>query len=130
MYTAKLSRLIEVISRSGDANATDDIKLVKEVYIKSSDYVSAVMMTETARMADKHLFDEAQRYQENFMDLDTKRSTCHNAAMNQFKMVNRLCGMYNVEPVFSESDLSLERAKFADQLIFPIVEELFKERVR
>ncbi len=130
MYLKRIQQLIDAIKASSSNYKEDDLKFISTVFESCSTYMRAVMLTETARMSVRFTFNDPKDYQTYFSSVDSARTSAHNAAMSNLKMMNKLCSEYNSIPIFTDKEMSLPRAEMADKLIKSIVVELFDERVR
>ncbi len=130
MYIEKIKKLIYAITSSNSPYQNDDLKFISTFYESCASYIQAVMSTESMRMALKFTYDNPLDYHIFFESKDNTRSNYHNVAMANIRMINKVCQVYECEPIFTESELNFERVEMADRIIKPIVIELFDARVR
>jgi hypothetical protein len=68
---------------------------------------------------------DGEEYRERMNSIDRSRSTVHNSLIANVKLVNRLCGLYGLEPLFlGDPEDRIEVAEFA----MAVVAENFTNR--
>lgn len=88
----------------------------------AADYVAIVAQMEAARLNFPGRTGADLRTAVS--DADQKRHTAHDALIADVNLVNRICALYGVEPVYTGSDARREYGDFA----FRLVQELFEGR--
>ena len=114
---------LERIQMIATACDTSEKSLVEDMLVHCGEYVSAVTAMETVQR------NFAGRTGEDFRnakeETDRMRTTAHNAAIASIKIVNRLCRLHDMPPVYEGPD---ERRAYGDFAI-SVVNELFAERI-
>ena len=116
----EISRLVEKME---EKNATDDIEIVQGFVQDCSRYVNAVVNMENAITVSRFIL-EPDAYREHLVNLDKSRKIAHDSLIVSTKLVNKLCRLYDIEPVYKGSDSRIEIAEFAKL----VVDEFFAER--
>lgn len=123
MYREKLQSLINaIVLKDNDTMAQ---KAVGDLITSAGRYVKAVVELEGAVMSAKHQF-EGEVYREYIGNLDSVRSIANNSLISNLNIVNRLCGKYEVEPIYTGSDERAAIGDFAGELAL----EIFQTRKR
>lgn len=67
---------------------------------------------------------EPEEYREHLVNLDKSRKIAHDSLIVSTRLLNKLCRLYDIEPIYKGSDSRIEVAEFAKQ----VVDEFFAER--
>ncbi len=119
----KFTALIEAISGSDEPNKKDDLQVVEDFYQACGEYVQAVVQMEAAIITARDRM-EGREYREYLSQLDNSRQHAHEALIASVKILERICLMYQVEPVYQGPTERVPIAEFAMQA----VEEVFRKR--
>lgn len=102
----------------------EDIELVEQALESCNRYVRSVVNMENAIGVARFRM-EASEYRAYIQQLDYSRKINHNATIVNVKLLNRLCDLYGVEPVYEgDVDNRKEVAAFA----FRVVQDYFEGR--
>jgi len=115
-----INRLIEEMEKK---SAKEDIEIVQSFVQDCSKYVDAVVNMENAITVSRFIL-EPDAYREHLVNLDKSRKIAHDSLIVSVKLVNKLCRLYDVDPIYKGSDSRIEVAEFAKQ----VVDEFFAER--
>lgn len=122
MYKEKYTALVNSAHKDDDPEfILESIKMAMKSFC---DYVDVVYNMET-RIKIAATRYEGSDYREFVMNLDRGRRIAHENAIGQLSMLNRLCKMLEVEPLF-DGDLN-DRYQVAD-FCMAITKELFDKR--
>lgn len=121
VYREKINEFIKTISETNDLECLD---LMEDLIDSASDYVRRVNVLEIGIMVGKHN-KEGEEYREYIEKLDKQRSRAHNALISNVKIINRLCRIHNLEPIYQgKEDNRIDIAEFSQK----VVDELFSTR--
>lgn len=95
---------------------------VEEMILKAAEYVEVVTRMETLSRNIAGRSGEALRSM--VADADQQRHRIHDALIVDVDLVNRICKLYDLAPVYTGSSERREYGNFAAQL----VDEIFKNR--
>lgn len=122
-YT-KLINVLGAKEKAGDKEAHEVLRFVHRGIEAFVNYVSVVDMEETqvriaySRLEGEDLRDAVER-------ADRSRRIAHEGAISQASVLNRICGMYGVNPIFTgDVEDRWQVAEFCGE----VVSKIFKER--
>lgn len=101
---------------------TEDKELVEQMISSAADYVKAVVTMETA--AKNILGLEGENFRKFRESTDRSRSIAHDDFITSVNVVNRLCTIYNTDPIYTGSSARRDYGDFA----LDIVSEIFTAR--
>lgn len=119
MYKEIFSRFIQEVSHDKDC-----LELLEDLIEACSNYVASVNDLEAALLSARYRM-EAEEYRKYIADLENNRTRAHNALIANVKIINRLCSMNKLEPMF-KCNLS-NREEVAEEAI-KVVDDLFSNR--
>lgn len=94
-----LSQRISKAAGEGDADAKEDVRMLKRAMDSYFNYVQTVNETETRIKIARFRYD-VEEYQEVAITADRARRIAHEAAISNISIMNRLALFYGVEPVY------------------------------
>jgi hypothetical protein len=116
----RINKLIEAIKEDPDMLA-----LIQEMVDSCANYVDTVVNMENAITIARFKIDDPSEYRAHVQRLDQSRRIAHNVLISNVRIVDRLCKVNKVEPVYGGHDEDrLAIAEFAKQ----VVDEFFEER--
>ena len=95
-----LKALVRNVTTGTDPQCREDAGILEDVLSSFQAYVDAVVHGETQLLLHGPDPDGTQ-YREMVSQYDQHRHGCHEAAIINVKLLNRLAAMYGVEPVFT-----------------------------
>lgn len=101
-----------------------DAELVEQALESCNRYINSIVNMENAIGVARFRM-EAAEYREYIQQLDRSRKINHNATIVNVKILNRLCDLYGVKPVY-EGDL--DNRKEVAAFAFRVVQDYFEER--
>jgi hypothetical protein len=119
----KIKKLIDAINASQEKFKADDLLAVEDFINDCGRYIERVNAMEAALQVAR-LRMEPEDYRQLIMDLDRSRKLTHDALIASVRLVNRLCGVYGVEKIYTGPDERIPIAEFAKE----VTDEYFKER--
>jgi hypothetical protein len=106
-------------------NDPDQVSLVRDMIDSCANYVDTVVNMENMINIYRFRTEDPAELRVMIQRLDQTRRIVHNAVISNVRIVDRLCRINNVEPVFGGLDEDrLAVAEFAKQ----VVDEFFEER--
>lgn len=106
-------------------NDPDQVSLVRDMIDSCTNYVDTVVNMENMINIYRFRTEDPAELRVMIQRLDQTRRIVHNAVISNVRIVDRLCRINNVEPVFGGLDEDrLAVAEFAKQ----VVDEFFEER--
>lgn len=126
MYKEKIENLIDVIRKSGEATAEEDVGYLEDAINACADYVDSVVQMESAITVARFRL-EGEEFRETVERLDKTRRLNHNSAMCGLNMINRVAKVYGVKEIF-EGVEDMDRIEIADNMIYVVVQEFFENR--
>lgn len=115
----RINALLEVVK-----DDADQISLVKNLISSCSHYVDVVVNTENSINIARFKINDPADYREYVQQLDKSRRIAHETVISNVHIVDRLCKLNKVEPIYGGEDDRLAIADFAKQ----VVDEYFEER--
>ena len=116
--------LCDAIRAGGGSNAAEDLETVYDVLLSCADYVRCVVASETLRV-QRGGMDSAE-LGARFEELDHRRTHCHDGMITNIRMLNNLCILYQVPPLYLGDE---DRAHYGDFAI-ALVHDIFDARQR
>lgn len=121
MFREKINEFIRVISKTEDCQCLD---MMEELIDSAGDYLRRVNVLEIGIMVGKYS-KEDNEYREYIEKLDKQRSNAHDNLISNVKIINRLCRINNLPPMYQGNEEDrVEVAEFAQK----VVDELFSTR--
>lgn len=96
---------------------------IETMIASAADYVAVVTQMEAIRL--NFSGRTGQDLRASVGSADQKRHTAHDALIADVNLVNRICSLYQMEPVYTGSDARREYGAFA----FRLVQEIFESRM-
>jgi len=116
----KVNALLEKIKDDADKTS-----LVRDMIDSCANYVDTVVNMENAINVYRFRVEDPSELRVMIQRLDQTRRIVHNALISNVRIVDRLCKMEGVEPIFGGSDEDrLAVAEFAKR----VVDEFFEDR--
>lgn len=116
----KVNALLEKIKDDADKTS-----LVRDMIDSCANYVDTVVNMENAINVYRFRAEDPSELRVMIQRLDQTRRIVHNALISNVRIVDRLCKMEGVEPIFGGSDEDrLAVAEFAKR----VVDEYFEDR--
>ncbi len=119
----KITVLINAIQCSRESHKDHDLEAVEDLIVGCGSYINKVIEMEAA-IATARFRMEPEDFQELVTRLDRNRKYAHDSLIASIRLVNRLCGVYGVSPVYTGPDERIPMAEFA----MLTTEEYFRER--
>ncbi len=119
-----LKALARQVTTGVGAQNSDDAEILEDAISSFRTYVDAVVQGETQLLMHEYGADGTQ-YREMVSQYDQNRHGCHEAAIINVKLLNRLAAMYGLEPVFTGDDT--QRHQVAD-FCLEAVQYFFRNR--
>lgn len=119
----KFTELTNKIKESNSEYALNDIKNVEEYIQECGNYIKRVNDMEAALTVARYRM-EPEDYREYIVELDKKRKVAHDSLIASTRLLNKLCNLYGVEPIYSGSDSRIEIADLAKA----VVDEMYDTR--
>ncbi len=91
--------LMHQITTGIDPDSRDNLEVLETILPSFHAYVDAVVSGETRLLLAGQ--PEGQTYRDLIMQYDTARHSCHEAAIVNIRILNRLAGLYDLPPVFT-----------------------------
>lgn len=116
--------MIDAINRAGNNTyGPSDLQAVEDLIADCGRYVESVTAMEAAQAVARFRL-EPKDYQALIVQLDRNRKMAHDTVIADIRLVNRLCGVYSVPPVYEGEDSRIAHAEFAAA----VAGEYFKDR--
>jgi len=116
----KVNALLEKIKDDADKTS-----LVRDMVDSCANYVDTIVNVENAINVYRFRVEDPSELRVMIQQLDQTRRIVHNALISNVRIVDRLCKMEGVEPIFGGSDEDrLAVAEFAKR----VVDEYFEDR--
>ena len=119
-----MKALVLRVTTGGNAQSSDDAEILQDAISSFQAYVDTVFQGETQLLFHEHVSDGPQ-YREMVSQYDQHRHACHETAIINAKLLNRLSAMYGLEPVFTGDDT--QRHQVAD-FCLETVQYFFRNR--
>gem|GEM_PF-1845773 len=113
----------KIIEKMEKKSSKEDIEIVQGFIQDCSRYVDTVINMENAIAVSRFIM-EADEYRKHLVSLDKNRKIAHDSLILSTRLLNKLCRLYDIEPIYNGSDSRIEVAEFAKQ----VVDEFFAER--
>lgn len=112
----KITVLINAIQGSQEPYKDHDLEAVEGLITDCGNYIDRVMAMEAA-IASARFRLEPQDFQELVTRLDRGRKYAHDSLIASIRLVNRLCGVYGVDIVYTGPDERIPMADFAMEVV-------------
>jgi hypothetical protein len=104
----------------------EDLKTLEEMLNQCGQYIEKVNNMGNVTAVAKY-YAESDEYRELFSNIDKTRSSVHDGLIVSVKLVNKLCQLYNLEPIFNgDTEDRITVAEFAMEVVL----ENFENRKR
>lgn len=123
MIKARIIALIDAIKRSKESNKNLELEYVENFIKDCGAYIEKVNAMEAALTSARFRL-EPDDYRELIVQLDRSRKYAHDALIASVRLINRLCGVYDVPQVYKGPDERILIADFA----LEVTTEFYKER--
>ena len=124
MLREKFNQLTEAIKSSGAEFLRDDLTTLEDSIKQCGEYIKAINNMEAAITTARFRM-EPEDHRAYIMQLDNTRRLEHNSLIVSVRVINRLCSIYRIEPIY-KGDLEnrIQVAEFAKS----VVDEMFDTR--
>ena len=119
-----MKALVLRVTTGVEAQSSDDAEILQDAISSFRAYVDAVFQGEIQLLLHGHGTDGLQ-YREMVSQYDQNRHGCHETAIINVKLLNRMAAMYGLEPVFTGDDA--QRHQVAD-FCLETVQYFFRNR--
>ena len=119
-----MKTLVQRVTTGVEAQSSDDAEILEDAISSFHAYVDAVFQGETQLLLHEYGTDGLQ-YREMVSQYDQNRHGCHETAIINVKLLNRLAATYGLEPVFTGDDT--QRHQIAD-FCLETVQYFFRNR--
>jgi Protein of unknown function (DUF3232). len=124
MWREKFNELTARIKDSKEEYWRDDLEALEDSIKQCGEYIKSVNNMEAAITSARFRM-EPEDYREYIMQLDNTRRIEHNYLIRSVRLINKLCSIYRVEPIYKgDLDNRIEIAEFAKS----VVDEMFDTR--
>lgn len=124
MLREKFNTLVQRIKDESGAYWKEDLETVEDSIKQCGRYIKTVNDMESAITSARFRM-EPEDYREYIMNLDRSRKIEHDALIVSVRVLNRLCSIYRVDPIFTgDLENRIEVAEFAKA----VVDEMFETR--
>ncbi|MEQ6359529.1 DUF3232 domain-containing protein [Thermoanaerobacter thermohydrosulfuricus] len=124
MLREKFNVLVQRIKDEAGTYWKEDLESVEDSIKQCGRYIKTVNDMESAITSARFRM-EPEDYREYIMNLDRSRKIEHDALIVSVRVLNRLCSMYRVDPIFiGDLENRIEIAEFAKA----VVDEMFETR--
>jgi hypothetical protein len=123
MLREKFTELTEQIKRSNSTFARDDMKNVEDFINSCGEYLKRVNDMEAAITVARFRMDP-QDYRHYIVELDRNRKIAHDSLIANVRLLNKLCSLYDTDPIYTGSESRIEIADFAKS----VVDEMYDTR--
>ena len=103
LNAATLQELIRKITTGIDPQCRDDLETLNDAFSSFHAYADAVIRGEIRLQTDGHGTD-GQDYRNMVFQYDQTRHSCHEAAIVNVRVLNRMAALYELDPVFTGDD--------------------------
>ena len=95
----------------------EDLKILEEMLNQCGQYIEKVNNMGNVTAIAK-FYIEGDEYRERLSNIDKTRSFVHNGLIVNVKLVNKLCQLYNLEPIFNgDTGDRIAVAEFAIEVV-------------
>jgi len=112
-----------LVEKAEAKDAKEDLEIIQDFVQDCSRYIDTVVNMENAISVARFIM-EADEYREHLVNLDRSRKMAHDSLIVSTRLLNKLCRLYDIEPVYKGSDSRIEVAEFAKA----VVDDFFAER--
>lgn len=112
----KFQQLISAINTSDSEFTKDDIESVENVINDAAKYIEKVAAMESAMLSARFRM-EPEDYREFIINLDRSRKITHDALIASIRLVNRICGAYGVEKIYTGPMERIPIAEFGKEVV-------------
>ena len=119
----RIQVLTNSIIASDNQYANEDVQAVEDFISDCGNYVDKVTTMEAALSVARFRM-EPDEYREFIIRLDRNRKYAHDALIASVRVMNRLCGVYDVAKIYEGPDERIPIGDFA----LEVSTEFFKER--
>ena len=114
--------LMEQLNALAKVCDEDECAIIEEMIINASDYVQAVINTETKRV--NYVGRQGENFRKIFSEADSHRTVVHNSLISMVDTVNKLCECHNLPQIYTGDS---NRRCYGD-FALKLVAELFEGR--
>ena len=115
--------IIEKLERLKTECSRPECELIEKMINSAADYVRQVVIMEC--VAANFAGRENEEYRIKLNSEDSTRTGFHEGLMTAVNIVNRICGMHNLPPIYEGSSARREYGDFA----IALVDEIFNGRM-